>query len=381
MRIVIIVNHFPVLSESFVARKVLALKQRNHEVIICAATFNEALYKNFFSESEKIKVVLFNKKNFLAWLLMNPLAALRYSGKELWFAFVTSTVNKCRPDILHFEFSGLGAYYLPLARNVKCPMMVSCHGTGEKVYLSLYEERQKQLKELFGLVHSIHCVSNDLKNTIAPYCNEPGKIFINHTSIPVDYFKRKTEYVDKKNIMILSVGRLHYIKGYLTGLLAMRELVKHHTNIQWIIVGEGKQRKELSFHIFSLGLQQHVQLAGSKSGDELLKMYDDADIFLLPSISEGVSTAALEAMSMELPVVSTRCGGMPEIITHNENGLLADLFDYKDIAAQLQILADDFALRKKLGQAARQYVESNLTLNKQTDKFEQKYEEEVKRKN
>ena len=283
MKILIVVNHFPVLSEAFVARKVQELIHRNHEVIICASTYNDDLYRNFFGGDKKIKIILFSKINALGWLLLHPLSLINKTKTNAWHSYIASVINKIKPGIVHLEFSGLGAFYLPAVKKIHFPVMVSCHGTAEKVHLNLYEHRKNSLKELFDIADSIHCVSRDLKETIAPYCSYAQKIFINYSAVPVDYFKRENPYKNKEQLTILSVGRLNYIKGYLTGLLAIKELKKDAQNFKWIIVGEGKQRKELSFYIYALGLQNDVFLAGAKMGDEVKQAYRDADIFLLPA--------------------------------------------------------------------------------------------------
>lgn len=362
------------LSEAFVARRVKELLHRNHEIIICAITFNKTLFQQYFSENDKIEINLFSKSGAAWWLLRHPFSIFKKSKQDIWFQYVHSVIKKINPDIVHFEFSGLGAFYLPVIKKLAYPTMVSCHGTGEKLYLMLYEERKKDLKNLFSLVSSVHCVSNDLKQTILPYCNNPDKVFVNPSAVPVAYFTRTNPYLRNEKIKIISAGRLTYIKGYLTGLLAIRELKKQVKDFEWIIAGDGIQKKELHFYIHSLGLQNEVVLAGAMMSNEVKSLYEQADIFLLPSVSEGISTAALEAMSMELPVVSTACGGMPEVIKHLENGLLAPLFDYKMIAAHLYLLINNFELSRSIGMEGMKTVKSNYTLQKQTAIYEMEYQ-------
>jgi colanic acid/amylovoran biosynthesis glycosyltransferase len=155
--------------------------------------------------------------------------------------------------------------------------------------------------------------------------------------------------------------------------MAMKELKKQGINFKWNIIGEGPQREELMYSINALGLKDNIELCGSKNRDEILKHYETSDAFLLTSVYEGIANVCLEAMAMELPVVSTKSGGMEEVIDHGENGLLCEVFDSADIVDKLQIIMADHSLRKKFGINARKTVEDSLTLQSQTDVFEEQY--------
>src|SRR5206468_794394 len=103
----------------------------------------------------------------------------------------------------------------------------------------------------------------------------------------------------------------------------------------------------------ALKLHDHVELLGAKSRSEVKLLMENSDIYLLPSVYEGIANVALEAMSMELPVVSTRSGGMQEVITHEKDGLLADVYDHETLAQNLFALLQSEDLRLLLGKAAR----------------------------
>ena len=154
----------------------------------------------------------------------------------------------------------------------------------------------------------------------------------------------------------------------------MKELKEKGVEFEWLIVGDGPQAEEITYHINALELTENVVLLGKKSRNEILELYNKVDVFLLPSLYEGIANVSLEAMAMELPVVSTKSGGMEEVILHGENGLLCDIYSPADIAAKLQLIAYDFELRKQLGTNARQTVLNNFTLAKQVDVFEEQYQ-------
>jgi colanic acid/amylovoran biosynthesis glycosyltransferase len=114
--------------------------------------------------------------------------------------------------------------------------------------------------------------------------------------------------------------------------MAMQKLKNEGINFSWKIVGDGPLKEELLYHIHALQLQDCVELVGKKNRDEILDLYNNVDVFLLSSVYEGIANVCLEAMSMELPVVSTKSGGMEEVIIHGENGFLCEVYDVDSMA-------------------------------------------------
>jgi glycosyltransferase involved in cell wall biosynthesis len=100
---------------------------------------------------------------------------------------------------------------------------------------------------------------------------------------------------------------------------------------------------------------------------------ETADVYLLPSVSEGVSNAALEAMAMSLPVVATAAGGMPEAITDGVDGMIVPPRDAAAFADRIAVLLDDPGRRVALGAAARKRVEAAFSLERQTGRFLAEY--------
>jgi colanic acid/amylovoran biosynthesis glycosyltransferase len=102
-------------------------------------------------------------------------------------------------------------------------------------------------------------------------------------------------------------------------------------------------------------------------------LYNTADVFLLSSVYEGIANVVLEAMAMEIPVVSTRSGGLDEVIEPGANGLLADVYDHESLADHLLQLANNFDQRKSIGKTARNTVLERFTIQRQVNEFEERY--------
>lgn len=387
LHICIVTNEFPALTETFITTKVLELHKRghritvirnqrsgeinaSHSVLIQQANIEVLNYVDISSVSEFAKAATEDPSLVIKSFFKEP-----FKFKNEYKQTLQSTLlNKYDFDIIHFEFSGLAISYLDAIKNLNAKTVVSCRGTAEKVKPISQPGRKMQLKKLFSLVDSIHCVSADMAKTIQPYCSEAEKIFINRPSIDADIFKRSKPYNSSAStLQILTIGRFTFQKGYLIGLMAMKELKLKGISFTWKIVGDGPQLEEIMYHIHALELGDCVELLGKKNRNEIVSLYNEVDLFLLPSVYEGIANVCLEAMAMELPVVATKSGGMEEVIDHNNDGSLCEVYSADDIANHLYLLCNDLERRKSLGIKARQKVLEHFTLQRQVNVFEEVY--------
>ena len=333
-----------------------------------------------YAGNPDITVKVLNKKSIFIYGLLHPLMLLgaainkRNTAKEILRISRIRSINKCGAEIIHFEFSGIGINYLDTINYLNGRKVVSCRGTGEKLKLLVHDERKEKLRKLLMAADAVHCVSQDMCNTILPYTENAKKLFINFPSIDTRFFRN--EAIRKKLPVktILSVGRLTFAKGYSTGLLAISILKQSGVKFKWIIAGGGSDYEQIVFQIHALQLQDDVILAGPKTRSEVKLLMQQADIFFLSSVYEGIANVVLEAMSMELPVVSTRAGGMAEVITHEKNGLLSNIYDHNSIAENLLRLCNDEALCELLGKNARTRVAECFNIEAQINKFEEVYQ-------
>jgi colanic acid/amylovoran biosynthesis glycosyltransferase len=160
--------------------------------------------------------------------------------------------------------------------------------------------------------------------------------------------------------------------------MAMRKLKNEGVKFTWKIVGDGPLKEEMLYHIHALQLQDCIELTGKKNRDEILELYHQADVFLLPSVYEGIANVCLEAMSMELPVVSTKSGGMEEVIVHQQNGLLCETYDVASIAENIKWLVLHPGRLTALGVQARKTILERFTISRQVDVFEEQYANLIK---
>jgi len=143
-------------------------------------------------------------------------------------------------------------------------------------------------------------------------------------------------------------------KGLSFGIEACAKLHEMGLEFLYLIAGEGEERKRLGYLIQTLGLERQVYLLGFVP--DMRRLMKAFDIFLLPSLKEGLPYTLLEAGQAALPVVASSVGGIPEIIDHNKSGYLVKPGDAEDIARTLRALIEDSARRDTLGGALKRRV-------------------------
>lgn len=155
---------------------------------------------------------------------------------------------------------------------------------------------------------------------------------------------------------ILCVGRLVPAKGQYILLEACALLKKEGLRFQLTIIGEGPDKLILEKAAASGNMNGSVTFTGALGQDKVRDYYDRADLFVLASFAEGVPVVLMEAMAKEIPVISTRITGIPELIEHEKEGLLATPGDEKDLACQIRKLLNNPQQRRDLGVSGRKKV-------------------------
>ena len=175
-----------------------------------------------------------------------------------------------------------------------------------------------------------------------------------------------------KENYILYVGRLSYRKG-LFDLLDCAKHICQNYNISFFLVGKGELEGKLRKKIKDEKLQDKIILLGHVNREELIQLYQDGKIFVLPSHYEGLPTVLLEAMSCGLPVVSTSVSGCVEVVKHMYNGLLIPARSPKSMSEAIALLLEDYKLSIKLGENARKTIQERFTWDSISDRIEKCY--------
>jgi len=182
---------------------------------------------------------------------------------------------------------------------------------------------------------------------------------------------RKELGVADNEILLGSVGRLDEQKGHLTLLETLSRLRTVHP-VKCAVIGEGPLRKFLEEKIAMLRLQDCVRLLGEQK--DIPGWLAAMDIFVLPSLWEGLPNALLEAMALGLPVVATRVDGVPEAIAHDISGLLCEPNDPQSLYVPVSDMIIDENLRKRLGEGAKKVITENFRLSDMIQNYQNAYQ-------
>ena len=172
--------------------------------------------------------------------------------------------------------------------------------------------------------------------------------------------------------LIGAVGRLHPQKDFAGLLQSMAAVQKHISPARLLLTGEGELRDDLETQARSLGISEIVTFAGFRS--DVPEILAACDVFVLPSLWEGLPNVVLEAMALGLAVVATRVGGVPEIVIDGETGLLVPPGEPETLAEALVRLLRDPDLRSRMGRAGRRRVEQRFSASQMVCETEALYE-------
>jgi glycosyltransferase involved in cell wall biosynthesis len=163
---------------------------------------------------------------------------------------------------------------------------------------------------------------------------------------------RREMGIGDSDFAILQVARLDYLKDHATAIRSLARVLPHRPDARLVLVGEGPELGAIQALVRQHGLEAHVRLLGLRK--DVPRLLTGADLFLLTSISEGIPLTVIEAMAAGLAVVSTRVGGVPEVVAEGRSGLLAPAGDDAALAEAICRLAADPALRKEMGRQGRE---------------------------
>lgn len=180
------------------------------------------------------------------------------------------------------------------------------------------------------------------------------------------------------DVVVLGIGRFVHWKGFDDLIDAVGRARAENASIRLVLVGDGDLRDDLRRRVRDTGLEDHVSFAGMATRDEVPQFLAAADLVAVPSVHydgyvDGLPNVALEAMAAAAPLVVTRVGGLPQVVTDGENGLLVDERDPPALARAIARLAADRDLRRRMGERGRALVSGPLSWEAAAERFEAVY--------
>lgn len=174
---------------------------------------------------------------------------------------------------------------------------------------------------------------------------------------------------------VVFVGRLVRNNGPRDLVAAVPHVLEEHPDAHFHIVGTGPLEDELTKEADDLGVSESVSFHGFV--DDITDAYDTADVFCRPSYSEGLPLTVLESMASGVPPVVSEIAGVPEVVSHEETGMLVTPGDIDELVRSLIWTLDDTERLTQLGEQAREYAEANLSWDQRVHKVLSVYQQTV----
>ncbi|MEB2268351.1 glycosyltransferase family 4 protein [Priestia megaterium] len=188
----------------------------------------------------------------------------------------------------------------------------------------------------------------------------------------IDYPDNQREKLETSpsNLVITCVARLGPRKGHNHLFEALARLKKYTSNVEVLIVGDGQMREKLEKQKKALGLSM-VKFLGSR--DDVPSILNKTDIFVLPTINDSLPLSIIEAMHSGTAVISTNCGGIPELIKHNKTGIIVEPGDTEQLAHALKFLIKNKEVRNKMSTNGKIHAKNHLTVGSMIGKIQHLY--------
>ncbi len=278
-------------------------------------------------------------------------------------------VNEFQPDVVHAHSALATLMCRAAVAGRGVPVVVTGHGWPE--------QRLGMVAAALRTADAVIAISERMRTAlISSGVAAHRVVVVRHGVSPKPFASTAAESFRREcgcageTVLIGVVGRLIRSKGHTTMIEAAKSLP---ADLPWqmVFVGDGPLRSELQRQIASADLSNRIRLTGNQS--DMGPVYGALDVAALPSYSEGMPLAVLEALASGVPVLATPVGGIPEIVEHNRTGWLVPVADSGLFADRLRQLIAKPGLRRAAGEAARTFAAAEFSSSAMVDKITRVY--------
>lgn len=385
-----LVSQYPMLSMIFIIREVLQLRRLGFNIDV--ASINDAdrapkgLTSDELSEAQKTHYVLAQGAvtallSHLLVLVQAPRSYARgltlawrlgaWDARRLFKNMIYLTealmVGRWMARIgqrhLHVHLGSQAATVGLFAKHVfGVGYSITVHGPDE-----FYDAPGQYLTQKVEAADFIVCISHFAKSQLmklSPY-EHWAKLHVSRLGVdPAVFAPRTARPRAERPFEVLCVGRLTPAKGQHLLVDAVKRLIDQGRQVHLRVVGAGPDAASLQAQVSRLQLSANVTFEGAVNQDRIRDLYALADCFCIPSFAEGIPVVLMEAMAMGIPCVTTHITGIPELIRHDQTGLLSAPSDVVGLADNILRLMDDPALGQRMSVLARAKVEADYDLAK-----------------
>lgn len=390
MKIAFIVTVFPKLSETFILNQITGLLDMGHEVEIFAK-FNPKerkvhpdvekyclMERVHYLDIPQNRVIRILKAISLFILnfhkspisILKSLNILRYGKTALSLRFLYLIIPFLDFDIIHSHFGPNGNKCLCLKQiSLKGKLVTTFHGYDMSKFISI--NGREVYNDLFLNGDLFLPISDYGKRKLVELGCDEKKIIVHRMGIDLEKFKYSERKIQPKEpLKLLTIGRLVEKKGHEYAINAIARVITNHKDIIYMIAGDGPLRNNLESLVSELGIKDYVKFLGVVEQDEILKIYRQAHIFILPSVTasdgdqEGIPVVLMEAQATGLPIISTYHSGIPEVVVDGKSGFLVPEKNVDALAERMEYLIEHPEMWSEMGKYGKEFVEARYEIRK-----------------
>lgn len=386
MKIGIVLSNTPAYSETFFNSKIIGLQEKEFQVTLfvskktskfnlCEVKLAPKVYKKNLIRQLFLFVIVYIKLLFSIKrvFLFSKLEKKQGVGFSLILKKIylnAHILGSNNIDWLHFGFGTLAIGRENLAKSIGAKMAVSFRGFD----IGIYPLKNKDCYFLvWECVDKVHVISDDILNLCYKYGLKKTSSYQKITpAITTDNFKitNQRDFTIPNKIKFLTVGRLHWKKGYIQTLMALSILKRKRYKFTYTIVGEGNEYERIAYTAKELGILEDIQFKGKLNQIEVIEEYKKANIYLQYSIQEGFCNSVLEAQSMGLLCMVSNAEGLSENVLDNKTGWVVNKYDSNALAYKIEeVINLSTDEKKRISKAAEQHVKENFNTREQQEKF------------
>jgi colanic acid/amylovoran biosynthesis glycosyltransferase len=383
-------NQFPTPVEPYVAQEIQELRRFGVTVIPCSARHNPApldsALKILAAETLYLQRLRLKLLIYAAFLCLIKFPLLKdFYGRILWHG--SEPLGRRLRALAH---TWLGVYYALLIEESGVEQIHVHHGYFAS-WIAMVAARFLGIEfsmTLHGSDLLLHAAYLDTKLKHCMFCITVSEfnrrhILKDHPAIPPHKVVLRRMGVDpvtnklsasqpghqNRNLILLAVGRLHPVKDHAFLVRACRQLKDRKVPFECVIAGEGPERARIERLICDLDLTAEVRLVGHLSRPQLGLCYEEADLVVLTSRSEGIPLVLMEAMARGKTVLAPAITGIPELVLDGKTGLLYRSGSLEDFVARVALFHDSRSDFGAFAQAARQHVLQHFNRDKNLAAF------------
>lgn len=338
------------------------------KIFICIPTLQIAGAERFVTELAinlkkmdiDISVIVtrkISKTDFYKELIENNVKIYDVSANNYVKTYINiiKLLKQEKPNIIHTNVGAMLHMLFPTIFYRKVKHLFTVHSMGYRIFTGV----KKTIAEVFFRINIVQPVAicDIVKKSICDsYRLKSENVFCIYNGVDTNKFSA----INKENtekVTFITVGTLYEIKNQKMIIDAFQLVKKEHNNIELIIVGEGPQKSYLENMVSKYNLNSYVKFLGRQK--DVKKYLDKADIYLCSSKVEGLPLAVMEAMSMELPIITTPAGGVKDIVKNEENGIIISHDDYEAMAVAMCNLIKNKVLREQMGKKSREIAKQH----------------------